>query len=863
MNRIRLALFFLMLLVLAAPAAQTGWAYSYSDDFSSDDVQYECYLCSTVWTADINPPFRPYLCCLGTGSGRGLVFFDYQGEPARLEYRFPSDASLAGQLVRGTLGFDVSFPCNTDVSQFPTPGQLSYALSSNGLIWSVAVSLQAGHYDIPLSSPEGACYVLFTGTRALLDNLSVSLTAPAATIRVPQNYPTIQQAIDAASNGSVIEVAANTYTGTGNTDLDFRGKRITLRSVSGPDKTIIDCGKPTSGKRRGFYFHQSETADSVLSGFTIRGGRVFGTTLPSDAMHWTYSDSNPIGGGIYCEFSSPTIVNCVITDCGAELGGGIGCIGGAPALLGCTVKTCLAGGLGTATTGGRGAGIALVGRCNARIANCTIQGNLGYINSQGGGLYCSQSIATVAGCTISGNSAQDPDSLRGGGLFGTGDGTDLTVLNCVISQNKGDTGVGVSIQRVLAAVPSVATATTRCRVSLLNCTVAKNEVLNPFSNAPVGGVESNGADITIRNSIVYFNGGAALGIVNAAVSTPVTYSDVQQACAGAGNLNTDPLFASTSSAPDYHLKSTYGRYDAQNSRWTTDSVLSPCIDAGDPKAVFLEEPASNGDRINMGAYGGTRQASKGVPHYIYYVDQQTGNDSRNGRSHAASFKKIQTAIDVARSGDTILVWPGTYQEELSFDNKAITVQSAADPAVLTAPGGYACSFFFTERSRSVLANFVITGCGEGAIFCDGVSPTLRNLTIVKNQSGINAFSGADPNITNCILWQNSSGSLFQCRARYSCIDQPNPDKNLSNIYADPGFADPSHGDYHLRSPWGRYVPSTGKWVLDTGMAPSPCLDTGNPADSPRGEHMPNGSRINMGSDGGTPFASLSSGPACK
>jgi len=859
MNPIRLALFCFALVVLAAPAVRAQWTYEYADDFSTDKAQYECYLSSTFWTSDINPLPTPYLYYLSSGASRGLVFMDYRGEPARLEYCFPVGSASAGRPVQGTLRLDVSFPCNAEISQFP-PGQLLCSTSPDGLAWSSAQSLQAGHYDLPLSSAQGSCYVLFTGARAVIDNIRASLSAPAATLRVPQNYPTIQQAIDAAGTGAVIEVASGTYTGVGNWDLDFRGKRITVRSANGPQTTIIDCGKPTAaiGKRRGFYFHQAEGPESVLSGFTVRGGRVFGTTIPSDPLHWTSSAANPIGGGIYCEFSGPTIANCIIADCGAELGGGIGCVGGEPSLLGCTIKECIAGGLGSSISGGRGGALALVGRCSADITNCTIQGNSGYSNSQGGGIYCYQSVAVIAGCTIWGNLA--PGNLRGGGIYCAGDGTDVTLKNCVISLNTADAGAGVSVQRTVTALPALQSPGARCRVSIVNCTIAQNRLVNPYASpTPAGGVESSGADITIRSSIVWYNGGASLAITTPAVSTPVTYSDIQGGYAGTGNINTDPRFASTST-PDYHLQSTAGRYDPLSARWVVDSTQSPCIDAGDPKASAAEEPAPSGDRVNMGAYGGTHEASKGATHVIYYVDGQTGRDTNNGLSRTRAFATLQKAIAAARSGDAILVWPGVYREEVTFDHKAITVQSAADAAVMTAPNGYAFSFYGAESSKSILTNFVITGCGEGGIFCDGASPTIRNLTIVKNEFGIVGYGGADPNITNCIIWQNTTGPLFQCKARYSCIDQPNPDKKVGNINADPFFAEGRNGDYHLRSQWGRYVPTTGTWALDS--ATSPCVDAGDPADYPREERMPNGSRINMGSDGGTPYASLSSGPRC-
>lgn len=41
-----------------------------------------------------------------------------------------------------------------------------------------------------------------------------------------------------------------------------------------------------------------------------------------------------------------------------------------------------------------------------------------------------------------------------------------------------------------------------------------------------------------------------------------------------------------------------------------DDVTSPCIDAGDPNSPVGDEPMPNGGRVNMGAYGGTAEASK-------------------------------------------------------------------------------------------------------------------------------------------------------------------------------------------------------------------------------------------------------------
>ena len=64
-------------------------------------------------------------------------------------------------------------------------------------------------------------------------------TAQAATLNVPQDFPTIQAAINAAQNGETVLVAPGTYVET----IDFHGKAITVTSAQGPSLTIIDGGR--------------------------------------------------------------------------------------------------------------------------------------------------------------------------------------------------------------------------------------------------------------------------------------------------------------------------------------------------------------------------------------------------------------------------------------------------------------------------------------------------------------------------------------------------------------------------------------------------------------------------------------------
>ena len=141
----------------------------------------------------------------------------------------------------------------------------------------------------------------------------VLLMAPctwAKTIHVPADSSTIQAGINGAVDGDTVLVADGVYTGEGNKNIDFLGKAIVVRSVNGPEVTVIDCENNGSG----FFFHNNEGSDSKLNGFTITNG---------------FAGE---GAGICCWNASPTISNCIIRGNGAyapewgeACGGGISC----------------------------------------------------------------------------------------------------------------------------------------------------------------------------------------------------------------------------------------------------------------------------------------------------------------------------------------------------------------------------------------------------------------------------------------------------------------------------------------------------------------------------------------------------------
>ena len=86
-------------------------------------------------------------------------------------------------------------------------------------------------------------------------------------------------------------------------------------------------------------------------------------------------------------------------------------------------------------------------------------------------------------------------------------------------------------------------------------------------------------------------------------------------------------------------------------------------------------------------------------------------------------------------------------------------------------------------------------------------------------------------------------------------DTRGPFPGKGNIDANPHFADPDNGDYHLKSNAGHWNPSTQSWIPDEQT--SPCIDAGDATAPVGSEPAPNGGIVNMGAYGGTVRASKS------
>ncbi|MBP7051419.1 MAG: hypothetical protein KBE65_10430 [Phycisphaerae bacterium] len=295
-------------------------------------------------------------------------------------------------------------------------------------------------------------------------------------------------------------------------------------------------------------------------------------------------------------------------------------------------------------------------------------------------------------------------------------------------------------------------------------------------------------------------------------------------------------------------------------------------------------------------------------------DPDAGDPLENGTAKHP-FDSIQEAIDAAANGQTILVQPGVYRENITISKKSIhligrepsdpngtdlpVIQAGQEGPIVRINGGndssctlsgfaitsghgqdtlIGCSGGAAVISHCLITGNRITGSDSALIQCAAGNVTLSHCTIADNDigecnAGLRAVTGI-LTMTNSIFYHNTrtcsdatSGMIHansDAEVVITCSDVEGNWPGVGNIDVDPLFASAGQwtdvgvwfmGDYHLLSSAGRWDKTTSSWLCDETT--SPCVDAGDLTSDIGEEPSPNGGIVNMGVYGGTTEASKS------
>ncbi|MGD0745493.1 MAG: choice-of-anchor Q domain-containing protein, partial [Verrucomicrobiota bacterium] len=404
--------------------------------------------------------------------------------------------------------------------------------------------------------------------------------------------------------------------------------------------------------------------------------------------------------------------------------------------------------------GGGGGGV-YCSTTNCLITNCIITGNAAY--QRGGGTY----LGTVVNCVLRGNSATLAGaSSSGGGAYGSvmtgsiltgnttsyeGGGADnSTLFNCLICSNS---------------VPGYNSGGGAAGGTLINCTVVGNSAY--YGGGVFGGV--------LKDSIIYDNQDSVSGYWASnyfgGVFTNCATFPAPGSSSGMNNITNAPAFVNPAGG-DFHLQPWSPCINAGNNSFNTSSTD---LD-GNPRIV--------GGTVDIGAY--EYQAK-------LYVNVNNTNPVSPFTDWSIAATNIQDAIDVARSGDQIIVTNGVYQNggraifnsmtnRVALD-KPVTVQSINGPAVTviqvytinSSSGAMRCAYL---TNGAVLAGFTLTNgstrfSGDsikeqsgGGVWCESAGATVSNCVIAGNiafYGGAGAYGGT---FVDCVLSNNFAWGEF-------------------------------------------------------------------------------------------------------
>ena len=310
------------------------------------------------------------------------------------------------------------------------------------------------------------------GIGDLCEGLTIWYVKPDGT----GDVPTIQDAIDAASNGDIVIAADGIFTGDGNRDMDFKGKAITVRSMNGAEHTTIDCEGSESEPHRAFNLITHEGEGTALRGFTIING------------------FQQEGGAVYMEWLDDYTMSRIIEDCVFEnnMAGSGGAIYGY-LVSGLSIRHCVfRGNVGSSSAvhldfsncaidscvlvNNQGSAICAQEGASVKVSDCLFEGN----STTGSGAALR---AFAAGISVSNTVFRNNTAAGSGGVVYGYDGG-AGFVGCLFESNSATKGGVISSNLVLVTLGSTTLAQ--------NCTFYGNSAADSGAVAFLSGIEIGG-----------------------------------------------------------------------------------------------------------------------------------------------------------------------------------------------------------------------------------------------------------------------------------------------------------------------------------------------------------------------------------
>jgi len=528
-------------------------------------------------------------------------------------------------------------------------------------------------------------------------------------------YATIQSAIDVAFDGETVTVHPGTYVES----VDYLGKSITIRSLGGPDVTVIDGD--------GRFVAVTIGPDSTLEGFTVTGGQsagVQGVWISGPVLRdCTIAGNDGYGVGFLWS-SGETLERVRILD--NQGGGFLTCCSGSRLISGAVIS------------GNGGTGIGLYEDYGANptidIVDSTIRSN------DGPGIFA-ESASNGSSVTVNVRHSRIEDNgdggIRGVGAAGTivvenstisgnvGNGvrtfatwySHLTVTESVVSGNS-DRGIwGEGTEVVNTTVSGNGLFGIECGYP--SCVIRNSTIVGNNPGWPYSTGSAITGDPTVVNSIVWGNGGTSpIGS-----GSDVTYSDVEGGYPGEGNIDAPPLFldprpaaAAPTTDGDYHV------------HW-----LSPCRDIGTGQGA----PDVDIDGDPRPLFGGYDMGSDEVAGRLLFADGFESGDTRawSGAPAVSWWPADGTAEDVLGGNDGVLVGgtgftSGVSGQAFLLDGIDDSVSVPHDPSLNLGTGDLSIVLWVRTTQASGVASLAdkrSTETGFHAYLADG-RPGLQLMT---------------------------------------------------------------------------------------------------------------------------------------